>query len=72
MSHYHNKKITLIIAVNSYNRGFLCPYAKGVNIMKLRQDIRRILAVTMTIVMIVTLFPISAFAYVGAMQRDGN
>lgn len=40
--------------------------------MKLRQDIRRILAVTMTIVMIVTLFPISAFAYVGAMQRDVN
>lgn len=38
--------------------------------MKGKLKIRRILAAVLTAVMIVTLFPVSAFAYVGAMKRN--
>ncbi len=40
--------------------------------MKGRHKIRRILAAALTAVMIVTLFPVSSFAYVGAMRRDAS
>ena len=40
--------------------------------MKGRHKMRRIVAAVLTIVMIVTLFPVSAFAYVGAIKQDAG